>query len=63
MLSQSKSHIDHSSTSLIENRGLAGEQKEVSDLNFDILSRLRERLEETEYKDDEMSKLIEKLPQ
>ena len=55
--------MDHSTTSLFENRGLAGEKNEVSELNFDILSRLREKLEATEYKDDDIDKLIEKLPQ
>ena len=63
LMSQSKSSMDHSSTSLFENRGLAGEKNQVSELNFDILARLREKLEETEYKDDDMQKLIEKLPQ
>lgn len=49
--------------SLLENRGLTGEQNEVNERNTDILARLRERLLETEYKDVDIQKLIEKLPQ
>ena len=57
------STVDQSTTALFENRGLAGEQNEVKDLNLGILQRLRERLEDTEIKDDDIEKLIEKLPQ
>jgi hypothetical protein len=54
---------DHSSTSLFENRGVAGEQNEVKDKNTDILARLRERLLETLYRDDDIEKLVENLPE
>lgn len=48
--------------SVFESRGVAGEQKEVSRRNEEILARLRERLEETTHKDVDIQKLIEKLP-
>jgi hypothetical protein len=55
--------VDHSSASLFENRGVAGEQNEVNDKNKDILARLRERLLETHYRDDDIVKLVENLPE
>lgn len=61
-MSQSQSQMDHSTTTFLENRGVAGEQNEVNNINLDILSRLRDRLQETEHKDDDINQLIEKLP-
>jgi hypothetical protein len=51
-----------SDMSVFESRGVAGEQNEVMRRNQEILTRLRERLEETTHKDIDIQKLIEKLP-
>lgn len=54
--------MSQTTTSVFDNYGVAGEQNEVNERNTDVLARLRERLLETEYRDVDIEKLIEKLP-
>lgn len=44
--------------SVFENRGVTAEQNEVNRRNTEILERLKERLEATQYQDEDVQKLI-----